>query len=363
MGSRTAVKQLVAVLRPGEESQQLGDDAAFAFRFKKALQQEPLAASVLDSLRPLAKAHGLDMEELEFIIEVRVPTLRATLEAEGIASFSMDCAVAIYLYTIDQPKIYKFVNTACHAPDRDVGPGGLSPRLRACMPYIKFLDTSLERLPPKYLFKGRLNRGVKRAFPTPEAHDPVAHFPKGKQFFWYEFKSAAREFKVMYQESFCGESGPRTIFIIDACESYMIESFSHYPQEAEALFRPLSQFEVTFAQKKLREQDLLPDAVVGGFPDEVHLKQMVQSGGDQAQPQPGTWDKLWTTPVEHADEVEPEPEPEPEAEPLAGAKLRKRLGRMVVKELVPLAQAIVSIDPLWMSFVGAPNTLGCRTWI
>ena len=58
-----------------------------------ALQQEPLAASVLDSLRPLPKAHGLDMEELEFIIEVRVPTLRATLEAEGIASFSMDCAV------------------------------------------------------------------------------------------------------------------------------------------------------------------------------------------------------------------------------------------------------------------------------
>ena len=56
------------VLRPGEESQQLGDDASFVFRFKKALRQEPLAASVLDSLRPLADAHGLDMEELAFII-------------------------------------------------------------------------------------------------------------------------------------------------------------------------------------------------------------------------------------------------------------------------------------------------------
>ena len=129
MGSRTAVKQLAPVLRPGEESQQLGDDAAFVFRFKKALRQEPLAASVLDSLRPLAEAHGLDMEELAFIIETRVPTMRATLERGGIASFSMDCAIAIYLYTIDEPKLYNFINTACHAADRDVGRAGSR---RAC---------------------------------------------------------------------------------------------------------------------------------------------------------------------------------------------------------------------------------------
>ena len=228
------------VLRPGEESQQLGDDATFVFRFKKALRQEPLAASVLDSLRPLAEAHGLDMEELAFVIETRVPTMRATLEREGIASFSMDCAIAIYLYTIDEPKLYKFINTACHAADRDVGQGGLSPSLRACMPYIKFLDTALERLPAKYHFKGRANRGVKWAFPKPEDHDPEAHFPKGRQFFWYEFKSAAFKFEVMYQETFCGESGPRTIFTIEACESYMISAFSQFPTEAEALFRPLA---------------------------------------------------------------------------------------------------------------------------
>ena len=108
------------------------------------------------------------------------------------------------------------------------------------MPYIKFLDTSLERLPAKYLFKGRLNRGVKWAFPKPEEHDPEAHFPEGRQFFWYEFKSAAREFKVMYQPMFCGESGPRTIFTIEACQSYMIEPFSHYPEEAEALLSYLT---------------------------------------------------------------------------------------------------------------------------
>jgi len=51
----------------------------------------------------------------------------------------------------------------------------------------------------------------------------------GKTFFWYEFKSAAKDFQVMYQPMFCGESGPRTIFTIDACQSYMIQPFSQFP--------------------------------------------------------------------------------------------------------------------------------------
>ena len=259
--------------RPGEESRQLGEDAAFVFRFRRAIHAEALAASVLAALRSLAEANGLDLEELQFAIQMREPTLRATLEREGIPDFRMDFAVAIYLYTIDTPKLYEIINTAAHAADREEGPGGLSPQLRACMPFIKFLDCALEALPDKYVFAGRVNRGVKWAFPTPDDHDPEAHFPKGKQFFWYEFKSAAQQFDVMYNEMFCGESGPRTIFTIDACQSYMISKFSQFPTEAEALFRPLAQFEVTFTQKKLLPKHLRPGAT-GGFPDEVHLKQL-----------------------------------------------------------------------------------------
>ena len=183
--------------RPGEESQQLGDDTSFVFRFRKAMAQEPLVATVLDALRPLAEAHGIDMEELEYVISTRRHELRLTLEREGMPDFRMDFAVAIYLYTIDAPKLYEIVNSASHSPDRDAGPSGLSPQLKACMPYVKFLDSALEALPLKYLFKGRVNRGVKWAFPTPEDHDPESHFPEGKRFFWYEFKSAAREFSVM----------------------------------------------------------------------------------------------------------------------------------------------------------------------
>eukprot|EP01043_Picozoa_sp_COSAG02_P073230 COSAG02_NODE_14148_length_1304_cov_3.160166_2_plen_180_part_01 len=167
--------------RPGEESRQLGEDAAFVFKFHKALDAEALAASVLASLRSLAEANGLDLDQLQFIIQTREPTLRATLEREGIPDFRMDFAVAIYLYTIDDPKLYEIINTAAHSDDREDGPGGLSPQLRACMPFIKFLDCALEALPDKYVFEGRVNRGVKWAYPKGvDDHNPEAHFPKGK---------------------------------------------------------------------------------------------------------------------------------------------------------------------------------------
>eukprot|EP01047_Picozoa_sp_COSAG01_P042109 COSAG01_NODE_3658_length_5818_cov_3.227138_2_plen_131_part_00 len=101
-----------------------------------------------------------------------------------------------------------------HAPDREVGPGGISSRLRACLPFIKFLDTALETLPPQFHFKGRVNRGVKWAYPRcgrladgswATNHDPEKKFPAGEQFFWYEFKSCAQDFKVMYRDAFCGD--------------------------------------------------------------------------------------------------------------------------------------------------------------
>ena len=65
--------------RPGEESKQLGEDAAFVFRYRKALDAEPLAASVLAALKTMAAEFGLDLDELKFIIEMREHALRATL--------------------------------------------------------------------------------------------------------------------------------------------------------------------------------------------------------------------------------------------------------------------------------------------
>jgi hypothetical protein len=138
----------------------------------------------------------------------------------------------------------------------------------------------------------QVNRGVKWAFPRCGAlpdgswvaeHDPESAFPVGHRFFWYEFKSSAQDFAVMYLACFCGEAGPRTIFTILACEGYRIQVFSHLPNEAEVLFRPLSQFEVVAAQKRLAPQHLLQNATKGGFPDEITLQQLPREGGGAAQ--------------------------------------------------------------------------------
>jgi hypothetical protein len=138
----------------------------------------------------------------------------------------------------------------------------------------------------------QVNRGVKWAFPRCGAlpdgswvteHDPESAFPVGHRFFWYEFKSSAQDFAVMYLACFCGEAGPRTIFTILACEGYRIQVFSHLPNEAEVLFRPLSQFEVVAAQKRLAPQHLLQNAAKGGFPDEITLKQLPREGGGASQ--------------------------------------------------------------------------------
>jgi len=67
-------------------------------------------------------------------------------------------------------------------PDRRLNPGAaaggsdVSPELEACLPYIKLLDTALKALPARFHFKGRVQRGVKHAFPSPDHHDPVSYF-------------------------------------------------------------------------------------------------------------------------------------------------------------------------------------------
>lgn len=119
--------------------------------------------------------------------------------------------MAIYVYTIETPKIYAAMNGAVHATDREDGPGGISPRLRACMPYIKFLDTALEQLPAQFRFAKVVNRGVKWAYPKPESHDPMAKFPIGSFLYWYEFKSSAVDFDVMCKSSQATRSTPHSV--------------------------------------------------------------------------------------------------------------------------------------------------------
>ena len=65
------------------------------------------------------------------------------------SSYPVDYAIAIHVYTLEDPSVYRVVNRAMFNPNRRQGIGGVSAELRACLPYIKFLDAALAALPLK----------------------------------------------------------------------------------------------------------------------------------------------------------------------------------------------------------------------
>ena len=223
-------------------------DDEWARNLRAVIETVPVCATLDDAIAPLA-ALGLDLGAVRRYARGARPELRVALRAHGITEYGEERALTIRVYTVEDPfALYRLINGEMHSPDRGSGPGGISVGLRACFPYIKLLWVSLEELPPQFHFSGRCQRGVKWAFPTPQVHeparagdhDPEAYFYEGREFYWFEFKSSSTQFGVMYDDCFCGDRGPRTIFTIEGVTCYLIKIFSAMQREEEALFLPLT---------------------------------------------------------------------------------------------------------------------------
>jgi len=143
-----------------EDGQVLADHA-WARRLRRAIADEPLAGSLIAACASLARV-GIDTDLLEGIVcEQELDWRRQKkLEGLGLPDSFMNFALAIYVYTLTFPAVYTAVNRAMHTPERYAGQD-LSPELQACLPYIRFLDTALERLPEAFIFRGRVHRGVR----------------------------------------------------------------------------------------------------------------------------------------------------------------------------------------------------------
>ena len=142
-------------------------DHAWARRLRRAIADEPLAGSLIAACASLASV-GIDIDLLEEIFRRQERDWRRQrkLEGLGLPDSFMNFALAIYVYTLEDPAVYTAVNRAMYNPERrgtqGVLPGpDLSPELQACLPYIRFLDTALERLPEAFIFRGRVHRGVR----------------------------------------------------------------------------------------------------------------------------------------------------------------------------------------------------------
>ena len=149
------------------EDGQVRADHAWARRLRRAIAEVPLAGSLMAACASLASV-GIDIDLLDEILrkQERAWRRQRKLERLGLPDSFMDSALAIYVYTLEDPAVYTAVNRAMYNPERrgtqGVLPGpDLSPELQACLPYIRFLDAALERLPEAFIFRGRVHRGVR----------------------------------------------------------------------------------------------------------------------------------------------------------------------------------------------------------
>jgi hypothetical protein len=89
----------------------------------------------------------------------------------------------------------------------------------------------------------------------------------------------------MYEERFCGKTGPRTVFTIDAKCGYRIELFSFFgEEEAEVLFPPLTLLEVTHSSKQCDPQCIVDKDA--GMADQIIMKQVMPSTSPASSPPP-----------------------------------------------------------------------------
>eukprot|EP01048_Picozoa_sp_COSAG05_P000121 COSAG05_NODE_3_length_51333_cov_129.132080_21_plen_1016_part_00 len=261
--------------------QHAGDDHGWSREFQRLLEAEPVPATLVAALVPLDGAGLLmlpkDVASVSRALEAKRPHMLQMLEAEGVADYRLDFALALWLYTTDEavakPPVYRFLNAELRA---FASSGVVTGRLRACLPLVKFFEAAMHGAPQRYCYQGKCHRGVKLAWGVQGVtnvaadHNPAAWYPRGCEFGWGTFDSASTKFDTMHDAEFCGLTGPRTIFTIEGVFCLRIEKFSAFPTEEEVLFPPSTRFRVEGCDKRLRPDDLQAGAA-GGFPDEVRL--------------------------------------------------------------------------------------------
>jgi hypothetical protein len=264
----------------------VGIDYGWKKTLEKTIKDTPLAASLIEAIQGMRGLDGkVNVDLLEEIVKGKREEWKDFIysPAAGFnlpASYMLDSAIAIYVYTLNEPPVYAVVNGEMFNKGRRK-PGaicGISASLRACLPYIKFLDAALEALPDCYVFQGDVRRGTKWVYPSPTKHDPESHFPVGQTIMWYGFKSTSTEPEVMMRDHFCGvNAGPRTIFTVKATRAYDIHKFSYFQgtdSEHEVLFRPFCKFKVLNALKNIIDAKEQASTEKSGFPDVVQLQQV-----------------------------------------------------------------------------------------
>ena len=123
----------------------VGIDYGWMKKLGKGMKDTPLAASLIEALQGMRDLDGkVDVDLLEEIVKGKREEWKDFIysPAAGFnlpASYWLDFAIAIYVYTLNDPAVYAVVNAEMFNTGRRT-PGaiaGISDSLRACLPYIK----------------------------------------------------------------------------------------------------------------------------------------------------------------------------------------------------------------------------------
>lgn len=141
-----------------------------------------------------------------------------------------DETIAIMLYTMswNPPEhcLYFVLNKTLRSSNRK--------KLEPWYLYLRLLFNGLFRLPP---ISSTIYRGVKS--------DLSDEYTCGKKIIWWGFSSCTQVINILKSEQFLGETGVRTMFVIQCHSGRNIHKHSFFPFEQEILLLPATQFEVT----------------------------------------------------------------------------------------------------------------------
>ena len=110
----------------------IGIDHVWKRKLERLLRDTPLPATLSESVQTLP---GVDMDDLQAVIEGKREEWEELVHgAFGLPlSYSIDFAVAIYVYTLENPCVYRVVNRAMFNPLRRLpGAISISDELEAC---------------------------------------------------------------------------------------------------------------------------------------------------------------------------------------------------------------------------------------
>jgi len=173
------------------------------------------------------------------------------LEKKGLQKDFRDKGIILHWFTMETPPVYSTVSMVLNDSVERVKPE--NPKVKAVIPFVKVLLSAVDDLmavPDSFKFEGVAYRGM----PYKYSDDQWTKFEEGKEIIWYTVKSVATHRKVM--QEFLGPDpmdrddwSPNecTIFIVKDCVAPLVEEFSCFREETEALLKPGTRFKVLSA--------------------------------------------------------------------------------------------------------------------